>query len=100
MNKLRIISFCFAFLMLIQMLPIVQIGYGLSHYQCAEELPYSTTEDAGKGDFALKNFLPAAGHYLHSDICCNAANIYIHRSEQIPANHSTDVVTPPPDAVA
>ncbi len=28
------------------------------------------------------------------------ANAYIHQSEQIPSNHSTDVVSPPPDKLS
>lgn len=82
------------------MLPVAQIGYALSTNQWTEELPHSTAEDAGKGDATQKNFLLTAIHDLISDEYTNAANIYIHISEQIPSNHSTDVVTPPPDLMA
>ena len=82
------------------MLPISQIGYALSSNQWTEELPHNAVEDSVKGDSGSKNFLPATPHHFLSDIYGSAANIYIHISEQIPSNHSTDVVTPPPDVVA
>ena len=81
------------------MLPISQIGYALSNNQWTEELPHNAAEDLAKSDSGLKNFLPANLHCFLSDISFSAANIYIHSSEQIPSNHSTDVVTPPPDVV-
>ena len=86
--------------MTIQMLPISQIGYALSNNQWTEELPHNAAEDFGKSETGLKNFIPANSHNFLTDIFLSAANIYIHSSEQIPSNHSTDVVTPPPDVVA
>ena len=82
------------------MLPISQIGYALSNNQWTEELPHNAAEDSTKSDSGSKKFLPANPHWFLTDISLNAADIYIHSSEQIPSNHSTDVVTPPPDVVA
>ena len=100
MIRLRIISIFLALVMTIQMLPISQIGYALSNNQWTEELPHNAAEDFTKSDGGLKNFLPANSHCFLTDISFSAANIYIHSSERIPFNHSTDVVTPPPDVVA
>ena len=100
MIRLRIISIFLALVMSIQMLPLSQIGYALSSNQWTEELPHTAAEDFAKSDGSFKNFLPANPHCFLSDICFSAANIYIHSSEQIPSNHSTDVVTPPPDLAA
>ena len=79
------------------MLPIAQIGFALGSNLWTEELPHNAGEDTCKGDISIKNFLPTAPHHFSSDVFCSAANIYIHISERIPSNHSTDVVTPPPD---
>lgn len=79
------------------MLPVTQIGFALGNNLWTEELPHATGEDTCKGDVNLKNFLPPAHDHFLSDIFCSAADIYIHTSEQIPSNHSTDVVSPPPD---
>lgn len=79
------------------MLPVVQIGFALSNNQWTEELPHGTAEDSSKIDYNLNNFAPEPAHHFRTDIVCSLANIYIHTSEQIPSNHSTDVVSPPPD---
>jgi hypothetical protein len=100
MFKLRIISFILALVLSIQMLPLAQIGFALSSNQWTEELPHGTAEDNAKSDNASSSFLPEVPHHFFSEISCTAANIYIHSSEQIPSNHSTDVVSPPPDLLA
>ena len=99
MMKLKIISFFLALLMMVQMVPVAQIGAMLSSNQWTEEIPHSL-EDSSKHDNSSTNFLPAAHHHFFSDDTFSAANIYIHTSEQIPSNHSTDVVSPPPDVLA
>ncbi len=99
MIRLQFISIFLALVMSVQMLPVSQIGYALSNNQWTEELPHSGAEDFSKGDSGFKNFLPAAPDYFLSDVFRSAAKIYIHTSEQIPSNHSTAVVTPPPDEV-
>lgn len=85
--------------MAIQMVPVTQIGFALGNNLWTEELPHGTTEDSGKVDIGLKNFLPPGSHHFQSNFFFNAAEIYIHTSEQIPSNHSVDIVTPPPDIV-
>lgn len=100
MTRLRIISLVFALIMSIQMLPIVQIGFALGSNLWTEELPHNAGEDACKEDISIKNFLPVAPHHFNFTCISNNANIYIHTSEQIPVNHSTDVVAPPPDVKA
>ncbi len=100
MTKLRIISFILALVLAIQMLPIAQIGYALSSNQWTEELPHSTGDDTSKGDNSLAKFLFETPHHFISNISCSAENSYIHSSDQIPSNHSIDVVSPPPDVLA
>jgi hypothetical protein len=83
--------------MTLQMLPIAQIGSMLSSNQWTEELPHSHSE-AGKDDCAVYTpFIPPLVHHHTSIFSEGKALAYIHTSASIPSNHSTDVVTPPPD---
>lgn len=86
-------------LMALQMLPIQQIGQMLSSNQWTEELPHNTPDD-GKEDPSSqlqKALLPTYVSAGASILTETKANAYIHHSTQIPSNHSTDVVSPPPD---
>lgn len=84
------------------MLPIAQIGSMLCKNQWTEELPHDSDE-TGTLETAVKfnhPFLPP-NHYISvSSVIETKALAYIHHSEQIPSNHSTEVVTPPPDSVS
>ena len=100
MTRLRFISLFLALIMTIQMLPIAQIGFALGSNLWTEELPHNPGEDISNNDISIKNFLSAAPNHFSLDVFCIVANIYIHTSEQIPTNHSIDVITPPPDVVA
>jgi hypothetical protein len=84
------------------MLPIAQIGCMLSKNQWTEELPHNI-DDSGKGSTTANfnhPFLPPPNYLTTSSVFSeNKALAYIHHSEQIPTNHSTEVVSPPPDSV-
>ena len=99
MRKLRIIALFLALLMTLQMLPITQIGQMLSTNQWVEELPHNAG-DCGKAENSLEpHFLPPA---ITSCMAISAESktvAYLHSSDQIPSNHSTDVVSPPPDVL-
>jgi hypothetical protein len=85
-----------------QMLPVKQIGKVLANNQWTEELPHDTDE-AGKDPSVKFNhpFLhPSAYEAAISFASDSKALAYIHLSEQIPSNHSTEVVSPPPDSVS
>lgn len=83
-----------------QMLPIRQIGKVLASNQWTEELPHDANE-AGKDTLVKYNhpFLPPENYTSASFASEIKALAYIHFSEQIPSNHSTEVVSPPPDSV-
>ncbi len=84
------------------MLPIPKIGGMLSKGQWTEELPHDT-DDAAALETAVKfnhPFLPPSNYVPVSSIVETKARAYIHHSEQIPSNHSNEVVTPPPDSVS
>lgn len=82
-----------------QMLPLAKIGGMLSSNQWTEELPHNADE-GGKAPVIPFNhpFLPPPDYItVTSATSDNKALAYLHFSEQIPSNHSTEVVTPPPD---
>lgn len=87
---------------MLQVLPIAQIGSMLSKNQWTEELPHDD-DDTGKADIFAKlshPYLPPANFSNNiSFLSETKALAYIHHSEQIPSNHSTEVVVPPPDSV-
>lgn len=99
MLKIKIIAFVLALLLAVQILPIAQIGSMLGANQWTEELPHNS-ESPAKGEmpkFFSPNYLPPSPYSFLSDAGNSKTLLYIHTSEQIPSNHSTDVVTPPPD---
>jgi len=85
------------------MLPIARIGSMLSQNQWTEELPHNASDDNGKaGAFTNFNhpYLPPEGYYATVSFFSESkALAYIHFSDQIPFNHSAEVVIPPPDSV-
>jgi hypothetical protein len=102
MVKLKVISFMLSLLMMMQMMPLKQIGKVLASNQWTEELPHDCDE-AGKDTSVKFNhpFLPPANYSNSVSFATEViALAYIHHSEQIPANHSTEVVSPPPDSVS
>ena len=78
------------------MAPIAQIGAMLSSNQWTEELPHNA-EQSSKSDAGIHHFIPPDQHLFVSMFCDATALIYLHNCEKIPVNHSTDVVSPPPD---
>ena len=98
--KLKVIAFFLGLLIAMQMLPVKQIGKVLASNQWTEELPHDSDEP-GKDPTVKFNhpFLPPANYTSISVSSETKALAYIHFSEQIPSNHSTEVVTPPPDSV-
>lgn len=98
MIKLKIIALFLSLLMTIQMLPLSQIGQMLSTNQWTEELPHNANDPEGKAEKSLfANFSPPEVNYSIDIIAETKALAYLHSSDQIPFNHSSDVVTPPPD---
>jgi hypothetical protein len=100
--KLKIISFFLSLLIAVQMLPMQQIGKALAINQWTEELPHDNDEAGKDTSVKFKNSLiPHTYYSANVSIAFEAkALAYIHFSEGIPSNHSTEVVTPPPDSVS
>jgi hypothetical protein len=84
-----------------QMLPLRQIGKVLASNQWTEELPHDADE-AGKDTSAKFGHpcLPPASYTTSISLAFESkALAYIHYSEQIPSNHSSEIVAPPPDSI-
>jgi len=100
MRKLKIIALFLVLLMCSQMLPITQIGQMLSTNQWVEEMPHNAA-DSGKVECSLEpHFLPASISSCMPISVESKIIAYLQSSDQIPSNHSTDVVCPPPDVLA
>ena len=101
MIKIKIIAFCLSILMTLQMLPISQIGQMLSSNQWVEELPHSADDTASKAE---GNFHPIIFHQTDSYkivfIAESKVLAYLHSSDQIPSNHSSDVIDQPPNLLS
>lgn len=100
MFKLQIISFVLSVILALQMLPVAQIGKVLVNDECAEEMPVSTDEACKEDGHTY--YSPVFFHHAGSDenagsFLLSRAMAYIYHSIDIPHNHSTDVVSPPPD---
>ena len=101
MVKLKIIAFFLSLLMTLQALPLTQIGKMLSTNQWVEEMPHNPSDCGGKIDAGFTpNFLPPVNDFYIAAIAENKITAYLHCSDQVPSNHSTDIVTPPPDVLA
>jgi hypothetical protein len=100
MMRLKIIAFFLSLLMTLQMLPITQIGQMLSTNQWTEELPHNANDHVSKAEGSLHTgFFPSSINCI-ATIAETKALAYLHASDQIPSNHSTDVVSPPPDLLS
>ena len=98
MIRIKIIAFFLGLLMTLQMLPIAQIGQMLSSNQWIEELPHNAGDNEGKavGSFH-SNFLPTTLNFSIDFFAESKVLAYLHSSDQIPSNHSTDVIVQPPN---
>ena len=82
--------------MTLQMLPIAQIGQMLSTNQWNEELPHSVCDHETKAINNLNSDLFPQDHNFDF-IVESKVLAYLHFSDQIPSNHSTDVILEPPN---
>lgn len=97
MRRIKTIALLLLLLMTLQMLPIAQIGSMLSSNQWTEELPHNQSEDGKADEVKFSSSLPPEQYQLASTFSDCTARLRVHISASIPSNHSTDVVTPPPD---
>jgi len=102
MTKKYLIALFFWGAFSIQVLPIKQIGAMLFGNQVNEEAPQAA--DDGKGDASVADFFKHDPFLLYENAyTCHflpRSYKYLHFSAAIPACHTTEINTPPPDAAA
>ncbi len=95
----KIISIVLLFILLLQVLPLQQVGYILFSNQINEELPHSSAD----GKVSVKKFTGFEDRYLFTENSSHllsifiSATAYIFYSCSIPANHTEEIQTPPPN---
>jgi len=95
----KIISIVLLFILLLQVLPLQQVGYVLFSNQINEELPHGMED----GKSPVKKFTGIEDHFLftensgHPLSAFTNSTAYIFYSSSIPANHTGEIHTPPPN---
>lgn len=98
MNKAKLISIFLTVIMSLQVIPIASIGRMLGSNQWTEELPHGCADDADRCDDAkIINFLLPEQHSLAIVFDTNQSLLRLHIAAGIPLNHSSEIVSPPPD---
>jgi hypothetical protein len=101
MIRIKIIALFLGLLMTLQMLPISQIGQMLSSNQWIEELPHNANDNEGKAEGAIiSNFFPQLENCNIVYVAQSKELAYLHLSDQIPSNHSSDVLAEPPNLLS
>jgi hypothetical protein len=98
MMRKKIISLLLVFILLLQVLPVKQVGYVLFSNQINEELPHGM--DIGKETSKLPLLNDGLSHFsdaIHFLNCNSKPYCFAFYASDIPNNHSTEVPTPPPN---
>jgi hypothetical protein len=101
MLRLKIISFLLLIVFSIQAIPVVKPGDLLGGIN--KEMAQDMTDDTNCSqieDFSTTTFLPSNTYSVVSNATGAKDTNYSRASQNIPAHHSPDVVTPPPDFIA
>lgn len=94
----RIIALFLVFTLLLQVLPVKQVGYVLFSNQINEEIPHGM--DVAKETLKQTLFNDGLSHFTSSfQLLNNIGKTYCFAfyASDIPNNHSTEVPTPPPN---
>ena len=100
MTLKRIISFILLLTLMIQMLPVKQVGAVLFSNQINEEIPHDTDglKDASKKQVLSNDYLVTAHSNNIADFLVNSRR-FIFYSSEIPCNHALEILVPPPNLV-
>ena len=97
--NLKTISLIICVLIIVEMLPVKQIGKALGQNAWCIELPHNV-DNEGKLNLAFSNhpyLLPASFSTTGSCYTENKVLAYLHFSAHVPSNHSAEIDSPPPD---
>jgi len=95
----RFISLFLLLTLMLQMLPIKQVGAILFNNQINEEIPHMYAfKDCFKKQPLLNDYLIASYFHTASKYLTNS-NRFISYSSEIPCNYSFEILVPPPNIV-
>jgi hypothetical protein len=96
----RIISFILLLTLMIQMLPVKQVGAVLFSNQINEEIPHDTDgfKKDSKKQLLLNDYLASTPSHMISDFLVNSCK-FIFYSSEIPCNHALEILVPPPNLI-
>ena len=100
MFRKKIINIFLILVLSIPLLPVLQVGALLSSNQLNEEIPHSSGDASGVAKFSSD---PCKYFYCHHcfDLDEYTAGLkqtqFVESKERIPASHSADIQTPPPN---
>ena len=95
----KLIGILLLFVLSIQMIPVIQVGALLCSNQINEEIPHNT---AGSGYDLIKKF-SGKSDLLQTEISPSQflsnkdEEYFFLLTDDIPANHSLDILVPPPN---
>jgi hypothetical protein len=93
----RIISLILLLTLMLQVLPVKQVGAVLFSNQINEEIPHTDTcKDIFKKQITLTEYEISAGTGIHSSVINNSKK-FISYSSEVPCNHSLEILVPPPN---
>jgi len=95
----RVITIFLLFTLSMQILPVQQLGKALFSNSFNEELPHADDTNDLEKDCCKKlnsEFINWHNDFSHQ-IAFNKTLHYIHISEAVPHNHSTEILVPPPN---
>jgi hypothetical protein len=94
----KLIGMFLLIVLAIQVLPVMQVGALLCSNQLNEEIPHGFDVEkdtikkiSSKSDFLL-TFFQVESVYLLAE-----TNHYLHYSDKVPSNYSTEIHVPPPN---
>lgn len=94
--KQKLVAIFLIVVLSILVLPVVQVGALLFSNQLTEELQHTVEKNNTESNIGKSDFLQTEIH------CCfeNQSfknTFYIHLSDGLPPNHSSDIILPPPN---
>ena len=90
----KLIGIFLLIVLAIQVLPVMQVGALLCSNQLTEEVPHSVEKSEIKKIESKSDFLLTFFH-IESIYLQTSTNNYLHYSDDIPNNHSNDILVPP-----
>jgi hypothetical protein len=95
----KIISLLLLLTLILQVLPVEQLGAILFNNQINEELSHETEgfKDGSKKSILQKDYLSYSSHSNNLSDYSTNSNTFIFYVSDIPSNHALEILIPPPN---